>query len=183
MQRTNIKQKKRLGYTIVELIVVMGIIAILTLIAIPMVSKYIEDSKENKADSLAVLLNSAIQREFVDFNGLVLNLDKVNAPSSAIMQDIKSNENLQDDAIIKFYSAGYENTTAINDLLTSDVTTSLSTDYVGIILPDNNPTALFSNTPTLNLEKPIKIILKFEDNDIPFIYENGVNVTNQYVTR
>ncbi len=173
---------KHFGYTIVELIVVMAILAILTLIAVPRVSLFMENSKVDKADSLANLLNSTIQREFVDLNGLTLNLDKINDPDSKIVQEIKSNENLQQDAIVQFYSAGYENTTAVNSLLSSEVSTSLTTDYVGIILPDNDPTSLFSNTPTLNLYKPIKIIVKFSNSETPYIYENGVNVTKNYIS-
>ncbi len=151
------------------------------MIAVPRVSLYIEDAKINKANNLAVLLNSNIQREFVDLNGLVLNLDKVNALNSEIMVSIKSNENLQDDAIVKFYSAGYNETTAISSILRDEVSPSLTTDFVGIVLPDNNPTALFSKTPTLNLNKPIKIIIKFSNVDTPFVYENGVDVTEQYI--
>ncbi len=182
MKNTGIKNKKRLGYTVVELVVVIAILSILILIAVPSLGHFIEDSKRDKADTLAVLLNSNIQREFVDLNGLVLDLDKLNDPNSAIMQDIKSNENLNSDAIVKFYSAGYENTTAIESLLSSEISPSLTTDYVGIVLPDNDPTAQFSKTPVLNLNKPIKIIIKFSDNEETYIYENGVNVTSEYIS-
>ncbi len=181
MKNTN-TNNKHLGYTIVELIVVIAIIAILTLIAIPNVAKYIENTNRDKADTLAVLLNSTVQREFIDLNGLVLNLDKVNDPNSAIMSEIKSNENLNSDAKVEFYSAGFDNTTAVNSLISSEINSSLTTDYVGIILPDNNATALFSNTPTLNLNKPIKIIIKFSNDDNTYVYENGINVTSEYIT-
>ncbi len=160
----------------------MLIIGILTMIAVPKFSKFIDQSKEDTTNSLANLLNSTVQREFVDLNGLVLNLNKVNSPTSVIMQEIKSNENLNADSIVQFYSAGYENTTVVNELINTNITPSLTTDYVGIILPDNNKDASLSNTPTLNLNKPIKIILKLNNNSKTFVYENGVNVTEQYIT-
>ncbi len=159
----------------------MALLGILMMIAVPKVSIYIEDAKVDKANNLAVLLNSNIQREFVDLNGLVLDIDNVNGPNSKIKQDIQSNENLQDDVIVEFYSAGYDETTAVNSLLNSKINSSLPTDYVGVILPDNNATALFSKTPTLNLNKPIKLIIKFSNNDTAFVYENGVNVTEKYI--
>ncbi len=162
----------------------MTILGILTMIAVPRFTKYIDQSKVEKTNSLAVLLNSTVQREFVDLNGLVLDLDKVNDPTSDIMREIKSNEHLLDDAIVKFYSVGFNNTTAVNDLIRTNITPSLTTDYVGIILPDNNADATAQPTqkPTLNLNKPIIIILKLNSNTNTYVYENGVNVTDQYIT-
>ncbi len=46
------KSRKRKGFTIVELIVVMAIIAVLTLIAVPLYSKYINSADE--VDTIAI---------------------------------------------------------------------------------------------------------------------------------
>ncbi len=181
-RKTSLNKNKHLGYTIVELLVVIAIMSILLLIAIPSLVRYLDNSKEDRANTLAILLNSTIQREFVDLNGLVLDLNKVNAPNSSIIQEIKSNENLQPGATVKFYSAGYENDTAVNTVITQEISSSSTTDFVGIILPDNNPTALFSNTPTINLNKPIKIVIKFANDEAIYVYENGINVTSDYIT-
>ncbi len=60
------KLKKRKGFTIVELIVVMAIIAILTLIAVPVFNKYIDNANEVSRDALLKATYEASVAYFVD---------------------------------------------------------------------------------------------------------------------
>ncbi len=60
------KLKKRKGFTIVEMIVVLAIIAILTLIAVPMYSKYIDTANKVKDDALVRVTYEAAVAYYYD---------------------------------------------------------------------------------------------------------------------
>ncbi len=60
------KVKTRRGFTIVELIVVMAIIAILTLIAVPVFTKYIDNAEDVSKDALVKATYEASIAYYVD---------------------------------------------------------------------------------------------------------------------
>ncbi len=63
--KAKLNAKKRKGFTIVELIVVMAIIAILTLIAVPTFTKFIDDAEETTTDANARTLHELAMTEMV----------------------------------------------------------------------------------------------------------------------
>ncbi len=63
--KAKLNAKKRKGFTIVELIVVMAIIAILTLIAVPTFTKFIDDAAETTTEANARTLYEVAMTEVV----------------------------------------------------------------------------------------------------------------------
>ncbi len=77
--KAKLNAKKRKGFTIVELIVVMAIIAILTLIAVPTFSKFLDQADSTAeladADSLYTLTMSEVTSQAVSATPDLLTVD------------------------------------------------------------------------------------------------------------
>lgn len=80
--------KKRNGFTLIELLAVIVILAIIALIATPMVLKYIEDSRKGAAESDCYAAMKAAELYYAD-----AILDGLTAPTSVEAEnlDLKNN--------------------------------------------------------------------------------------------
>ena len=62
------KKNNRKGFTIVELVIVIAVIAILTAVAAPQYIKYVEKSRVAKDDNNAGSIRTAVETAIVDLN-------------------------------------------------------------------------------------------------------------------
>ncbi len=93
--KAKLNAKKRKGFTIVELIVVMAIIAILTLIAVPTFTKFLDDANETQETANAKTLYNAAMSVVVD-----ASIDgATTADLAAIEQDVQDTANIQEPAV------------------------------------------------------------------------------------
>ncbi len=93
--KAKLNAKKRKGFTIVELIVVMAIIAILTLIAVPTFSKFIDDANDTATDANAKTLYNLAMSEALD-----ASINNPAAPFTVIQNNLQEDANIPDATII-----------------------------------------------------------------------------------
>ncbi len=106
--KAKLNAKKRKGFTIVELIVVMAIIAILTLIAVPTFSKFLDQADDTAqladADSLYTLTMSEVtlQATLTTPDNLTVG----NEITTSLAVNIERDANLDTDIVFKAYATG-----------------------------------------------------------------------------
>ena len=68
MKRSSSRRKRRLAFTLVELLVVMGIIAILAGVIMSAVSSALRYARRTKANSMATMIQTAVQGYYTEYS-------------------------------------------------------------------------------------------------------------------
>ncbi len=113
------KQSKRKGFTIVELIVVMAIIAVLILIAVPTLTKYLDDANAtSELGSASAIYKSAIASGLSESLDGDITVNEAISPTGDLVTSITegvSNSFEDGDIVVRTYVDGSEPKAADGD--------------------------------------------------------------------
>lgn len=174
--------RKNKGFSLLELILVMAIIAIIIAITIPSFNKIIRQSSKSKVDQAVMEMNSSIVHNVRDYNGLTAPnittlLDKTLTP---ILK--RNNDLLSHATTISYCGYYYDDITPVKtkflEIYNSTSYPASSDDYkITVCMPDN--VRHTDTSITFNLKHPVYIIVKTVDNT--YIYKNGNDVTSDFL--
>ncbi len=174
--------KKEKAFTLIEILVVIAIIGVVLTFAIPSVRNAYKNSQKTALDQEINFINSRVIREFNDFNGLTMELNAINNSNSPIVTALQNNNTIPSNSTFTFLASGYENDSVITNVI-NNIPGNNSQNQYYIILPNNNPSIGSTTTLTLNLNKPIKIIAYSTSLSNIYVYENGVDISENYITK
>lgn len=121
MKQLRKKLKEKKGFTLIEMIIVIAIIAILIALVAPNLKKYLDTAKQTKADAGAKTVYTAASTYLVDkyARGETVNTSaawtKATAPSDFISDYFNDNEIKDKDFTITFDDTGNVKTVEYNE--------------------------------------------------------------------
>lgn len=171
---------KNKGFSIIELIVVMAIIAILILIAVPTVSMYIARANEQSIDTTASTIQTVVRTTLRDLDGRTDIPVTIYADGSNLHNEILTGSSLSPlDSILRINEYNVTDLPEIEDVELSTPARPNFTTWV-VFLPNHTLTAP-APTDTFNLDLSYPIItFCIRDDEPTQVYNNGLNVTDIY---
>lgn len=173
--------RKFKGFSLIELIVVMAIMAILIAISIPSFDNVLRQTSKSQVDEAIRAMNSSIVRNLQDYNGVTAT--NANRTLETTLTPIlrRDNDLISRATTITYFDYFYENTTPVQNRFTqvrnsADLPATPDDYIITIALPDNQDDA--EDRITFNLNHPVYIIVKTVDDT--FIYKNGIDVTSEF---
>lgn len=171
---------KNKGFSLTELVIVMAIMAILILIAVPSVSKFISQADNQSVDTAAATIHTVTRAKLRDLDGRTDIPTSIYAVDSNLYNVIFSGSNLSHlDSKLFIDSYNYKNLPTITDVESKISATPNYTTWVMYLpnhtLSDPAPT----DTINLDLSYPI-LIFCIIDGEPTRVYNNGLNVTATY---
>lgn len=174
--------KKHKGFSLIEMVIVMAIIAILIAVTIPSFNRIIQRSAKSKVDQVAMAMNSSIVHNVQDYNGLTSTNITTTLDARLTPLLIRENDLLERDTTqIRYLGYFFDDISPVQsefDRIRNDesLTTASNAYNITIFMPDNEVHT--DNSITFNLNRSIYIIVKTEGNT--YIYRNGVDVTDEF---
>lgn len=175
--------KKHKGFSLIELIVVMAIIAILIAIIIPSYDNIIKGSQKSKLDEAIRETNSTTVRNLQDYNGITSSnltdsLKYTLTPVLLASSDLLSTSTTH----ISYFSYYYDDITLVQNKFkeiydTAPYASAPDNYNITICIPDNERHS--DSSITFNLNHSVYIIVKTVDNT--YIYKNGLDVTSDFL--
>lgn len=168
---------KSRGFSIVELIIVMAIIAILILIAVPTVGTYIDRANEQRIDTSASTIHTVTRATLRDLDGRTDIPTTIYADGSHIQNEILTGSSLSTlDSVLRIDAYDFTTLPTISDVETLIPARPNFTTWA-VFLPNHTP----ASTDTINLDLSYPIIIFCIRDDEPIrVYNNGLNVTSTY---
>lgn len=175
--------RKHKGFSLIEMIVVMAIIAILIAITIPSFDNIIRQSSKSEVDQAVMTMNSSITRNVQDFNGI--NLSDCDVVLTNTLTPILINDNdllTAETTQISYFPYFFDDIRLVqnefNRIRNNVPFTTPPIDYnIRICMPDHETHT--DGSITFDLNHSIYIIVKTADNT--FIYRNGADVTDEFL--
>lgn len=84
-----VKQKAHQGFTLIEVMIVVAIVAILTAVAVPNYTRYVERGRRAEARELMMRVASAEERYYTNFNRYTANISAA-APTGLGLANLRS---------------------------------------------------------------------------------------------
>lgn len=183
-KKNNAYTFKNKGFSMIELVVVMAIIAILTLLAIPSIGRYLEQTRQKGIDTAAATIHTVTRVKLSDLDGRTGTPISIYDSDSNLYNEIFRGSSLSTmDSTLVIQSYQFDalpNTTTIEAQVHDTIpNNAIFTNWV-VCLPNHYLTASDpADKINLDLEYPI-IIFCVRDGVPTQIYNNGLNVTDTY---
>lgn len=177
--------RKSKGFSLIEVVVVMAIVAILIAISIPSLTSVLQQTNKSKIDQAIRTMNSSIVRNLQDFNGVTMSQPSTTLNTALTPILINDNDIITSSTTISYFGYYYDNLEPVRTQFTqirNSTTVPASPDdfNITIALPDNEVHTGSNPSITFNLNHSVYIIVKTVDNT--YIYKNGVDVTDDFLT-
>lgn len=172
--------KKNKGFSIVELLVVMAIIAIITFIAAPSISKYIKQAQDQGVDTAAATIQTVTRAKLRELDGRTDIPKTIYAEGSNLYNEIFKGSTLSNlDSKLYINTYDYKTLPTIASVQTA-IKPTANYDTWAVYLPNHTLSTDTDNTKfNLDLNYPI-IIFCLRNGEPPLVYNDGLNVTATY---